>query len=250
MSIIPINKENIADYSDLVDGDVAENIGRMYYRGVAVHDPDDNSPLSLLIWELKSVEAAGDTESELKWLYAADPSFILPLFDEYSSEALSEDVKRTALEMAVSDTEKSDAMIECGFTFSPVESRYLNVSVTDFTELSFMKKKAPSYITSIGDLNDRAKTMIMSYLSVGKNQITLANYQTTKEGYDELVISDLNGVRTPKVKSPMADWTVNDRRGNERLIQISRKDREKRFSEIARYMANRRQRQGGQDKKN
>ncbi len=155
MSIIPINKENIADYSDLVDGDVAENIGRMYYRGVAVHDPDDNSPLSLLIWELKSVEAAGDTESELKWLYAADPSFILPLFDEYSTEILFEGVKRTALELPASDTERSDAMSECGFTFSPAESRYLDVSLRDFKELSFIKKKAPSYIMSIDDLDDR-----------------------------------------------------------------------------------------------
>ncbi len=97
MDVRTIFEDNISEYSDRVDCDVAENMSRLYYRGIAGHDPDDESVLLLLIWELKSVDDETDTESELKWIYAADPSFIAPLIDSYREEALDENVRRTFL---------------------------------------------------------------------------------------------------------------------------------------------------------
>ncbi len=49
MDIRTILDNNIHEYSDCVDKDVAENMNRLYYRGIAAHDPDDENLLSLLI---------------------------------------------------------------------------------------------------------------------------------------------------------------------------------------------------------
>ncbi|MBQ7429383.1 MAG: hypothetical protein IJV29_06915 [Butyrivibrio sp.] len=47
MDIESIFEVNINEYSDYVDGDVAENMGRLFYRGIAGHNPDDDSVLSI-----------------------------------------------------------------------------------------------------------------------------------------------------------------------------------------------------------
>ena len=81
MEFKPIFEDNMSDYSDLVDIDIAENMGRMYYRGLAAHDPENDDPLSLLIYRLKSLEGSRNSESELLWIYAAEPSCIASLLD-------------------------------------------------------------------------------------------------------------------------------------------------------------------------
>ena len=76
MDIRTISEDNIGEYEGLVDEDVAENMGRMYYRGIAGHDPVSDDPLSVLIWELTSVETDLETGADLKWIYAADSDYI------------------------------------------------------------------------------------------------------------------------------------------------------------------------------
>lgn len=155
MDFRSIVEENIFNYSDYVDRDVAENMGRVYYRGMAGFDPDDDSLLSLLIWELKSVEDVKDTESELKWIYAVDPSSIPDLLDGYRKEALYEDVKKTFFESTSLEKEKTDSLGMCGFSLASAESRDINVTVEECKELPIAKKKAPPYIQSIASLYNR-----------------------------------------------------------------------------------------------
>ena len=155
MNIKAIFEDNIREYEDLVDRDVAEHLGRMYYRGIAGCDPDSDSPLSLLIWELKSVESENDTESELRWIYAADPSYISELLEDYRKRVLEEDAVKTTFESIPLDKEKEVALRDCGFSFKSVESRYIDVTLRECTELSIAKKSAPPYIQSISSLDNR-----------------------------------------------------------------------------------------------
>ena len=62
MELRTIFEDNIDEYSGQIDQDVAENMGRMYYHGIAVHDPEDHNLLSLLIWKLKFMENGRDHE--------------------------------------------------------------------------------------------------------------------------------------------------------------------------------------------
>ena len=149
MEIKPIFDDNISDYSDLVDVDIAENMGRMYYRGLAAHDSENDDPLSLLIYKLKSIKGSRDSESELLWIYAADPSCIRELMDGYHGEAQDERVIKTGFEFSSLEKDKEAALKECGFTISPVESRAIEVTIDDCKKLSVARKKAPSYVQSI-----------------------------------------------------------------------------------------------------
>ncbi len=83
---------------------------RLYYRGMAGHDPDSDDLLSLLIWELKSADDDKDTESELKWIYAVDPSYISPLMENYRDEAQIEDVKKSFFESTTLDKKGAPAV--------------------------------------------------------------------------------------------------------------------------------------------
>ncbi len=64
MDIIELNADNIADYKELIDPDVAENIGREFYRGVAAGNEGD-SLSGALIWEYKNLEDDADTDAEI-----------------------------------------------------------------------------------------------------------------------------------------------------------------------------------------
>ncbi len=149
MDIRAIFEDNIDEYSDYVDGDVAENMTRLHYRGIAGHDPDGDDLLSLLIWELKSVDDRKNTESELKWIYAADSSFLSPLLEGYHKEVLNEEVRRTFFESTSLEKEKEAALEECGFTLESVESKDITVTIDDCKALAIARKNAPPYVQSI-----------------------------------------------------------------------------------------------------
>ncbi len=68
-----------------------------------------------------------DTQSELKWIYAVDPSYIPPLLDEYRTEALNENVKRTFFESPELEKDKESALDECGFSLRQAEGSDINV---------------------------------------------------------------------------------------------------------------------------
>lgn len=149
MDIKTLFEDNIANYSDIVDEDIAENMKRVYYRGLVGHDPDDESVLSLLIWEIKSVAESWDTESELKWIYTADPSYIALLLDSYSEEAHDESVRRTYFESTSLNAAQAAKLTEKGFSLKPVEGLDISVTLDDCAKLSIAKKKAPSYVKSL-----------------------------------------------------------------------------------------------------
>ena len=156
MDFRQIIDENLYEYSDKIDCDVAEDLNRIFYRGLAAHDADDDSLLSLLIWEFKSVEDAADTESELKWIYAIDSKYISPILECYHAKVHDAEVKKTYFESVSLDEEKETALKECGFSLESVESKDINVTVDECKALSIAKKDAPPYIQSISNLSDDA----------------------------------------------------------------------------------------------
>lgn len=155
MNLKTIDGNNINEYSEYVDGDVSENMARMYYRGLAGHNPDDDSLLSLLIWELKSISDDKDTESELHCIYAIDPSYIPSLMEGYHTEALKEDVRKTVFETTDPDEGKKSALEECGFTTRSAESRNISITVDECRALSIARKNAPPFVQSIVFLTDQ-----------------------------------------------------------------------------------------------
>ncbi len=155
MDIRKIYDDNISDYSDLVDGDIAENMGRMNYRGIAGYDSETNDLLSMLIWELKTVGDSTETESELKWIYAVDSSFLSPMLEDYHNEAQSDDVSRTFFESSSLGKAAKAELGKCGFSLDFDESRDIFVTVEECKKLPITKKSTPPYIQSIANLDNQ-----------------------------------------------------------------------------------------------
>ncbi len=152
MNIKEIMEDNIEDYSSVISEDVAENMERMYYRGLACHDDDDNVQ-SAMIWELKAVEKEADTEARIECVYADDPGSLDALLEEYHSQAVSEDVVRSFFEITALDDAVGSALGSLGFEVSSGEGHDVLLSVSELMNLPLMKKSPPDYIKSISELD-------------------------------------------------------------------------------------------------
>ena len=66
--IIDVNSQNCDEFMGYLGDDVSENIGREYYRGiVAVSDIGDLTAGGM-VWVLKNLETALDTESNIVFI--------------------------------------------------------------------------------------------------------------------------------------------------------------------------------------
>ncbi|MCR5487614.1 MAG: hypothetical protein K6F35_08795 [Lachnospiraceae bacterium] len=66
-----ITEDNLNDFLLILPEDAAENIGRNYYRGMALRGGAGGVDAAL-VRELKNAEEKAPSEAEITWLYAAD----------------------------------------------------------------------------------------------------------------------------------------------------------------------------------
>jgi hypothetical protein len=142
--IIDINEDNLELYSAYLGEDLAENIGRSYYRGlVAV---GDDGPQSGMVWLLKHLDQEADTESNIIWVRSEDNGAFDEMMEAYSERARSEDVVRSHVFIPVKGgKEKKTMLIKKGFDMRLSESDVVVVKLSELSEMPLMKKlkKAP-----------------------------------------------------------------------------------------------------------
>lgn len=149
MIIRELYEDNIYDYMEWLDQDMAENMSRMYFRGIACHDDLDEILKAALIWELKSVETQEDTESEIAWIYDSDPLYMDAALDEYNERASEDDVSRSFFESTDIKKTTEETLTDRGFELTSKESRDLFIPLGEFRSLSIIKKNPPKYIHSL-----------------------------------------------------------------------------------------------------
>jgi hypothetical protein len=150
-----ITKNNIRDFSDFFDPEEAENIGRDFYRSVAVLE--DGACRAAVIWELKhSEDDEADTLSRLAWLSAPDEEAGAQLLDEYGEQIAEEEVHLSSFEFPAGIEEKSFLEAQ-GFDTRPAEATSIVITVGSLAHLPMLKlkKPVPSYINPISELTMR-----------------------------------------------------------------------------------------------
>ncbi len=150
MEIIELNADNISDYEDIIDPDVAENIGREFYHGILAED--EGSPSGALIWEYKNLEEDADTEAEMVYIGAKSAETIKELVSEFSDQASDEDVVFSFFEVSALSDEAEKQLSEEGFEISKNEGRDLVLKVSDLGFLASKKKKIPEKIVGLSEL--------------------------------------------------------------------------------------------------
>lgn len=154
MEIREITKENLEAYREFLFPDAAENIGRKYYRAIALHADADASPAAALIWELKDVQKEQQIKAEIMCFHAKDAESAQTLLSEYEKIAAEDGVTSSFFEFTA---ERDDLVIpvlkEAGFHLKDTESRDIVVTVGDLAALPISEKQAlPSYVTNVGSL--------------------------------------------------------------------------------------------------
>ncbi|MBR3524646.1 MAG: hypothetical protein IKO11_02260 [Lachnospiraceae bacterium] len=157
MFITEITEENLEEYEAYLPGDVAENIGRPYYRGVAV--TQDEAPQAAIVWEWRHKEdEEKSTEGRLEWLRAEDSDAGSEVLAEYARMAADEGAERTFYSLPQKECEALGGLLkEAGFSEEKQEGQDIVLTVGQFMELDVMKHpKVPDYVKSLEELRSRS----------------------------------------------------------------------------------------------
>ena len=154
MEISNITDENIEEYSDLISADVAENIGRKYFRARAVTDGGDKVS-GVMVWEYRNISDEKDAEAELSWLSMKNVESGRELFSAFRKDAVEEAVAKTYFEKKDSEDGLSDILSKLKFKTAKQESRDIYITVGELAENKVAAKKAPSYIKSLSEVSYR-----------------------------------------------------------------------------------------------
>ena len=97
MEIVHLSKENLYEYEDFLGADIAENIGREFYRGMVACEGGE--PEAGLIWELTGLyDDMSQTQSRIEWYHAEDAESLEFLLDTYTYTISKDGVEKSFFE--------------------------------------------------------------------------------------------------------------------------------------------------------
>ena len=106
MEIIEITKQNTGFMKGFIDEDMLENIGRIFYRGLAVVDEDEIR--CAMIWEVLNLENNRSNESRICFFKARDEEAASGILDAYDMKVMAEDIRVSSVVMPV-ENRRADA---------------------------------------------------------------------------------------------------------------------------------------------
>ena len=150
MKIEELNSENISDYREIIDSDVAESIGREFYHGIVA--VEGAAPSGALIWEYKNLEDTADTNAEIYFAGAESDEAVKSLLNEFDELTASNDVVRAFFDLRILSDDLVKGFKEKGFEVTDGESRDLQITVSDLKPLMALKKKLGDNIVGLDSL--------------------------------------------------------------------------------------------------
>ena len=157
MKATMINKENIDIFEDFLPEDMAENIGRLPFRALALTDNDYN-PEAAVIWKYNDFgDLTKDCTSSICWVSDAEPEIGEELFDNYTSKLEDVQAIKSSAEFTLPEAEKiKNILTEAGFSYTEKENGNIVVNISKLSKLAIVKKKkVPRYIKPFGTLMQR-----------------------------------------------------------------------------------------------
>ncbi len=155
MTIVELNEENIREYASDITEDVAENIGREFFRGIIAAADDGKDMAAGIIWQYKNLEdEKQDTESVIEWIRIKDVNAAEALFAAYSESIAKEGALTSRVVIPVKDSKTEvQALKDAGFRIRLTEGDNIIVSLSELSELAVMKsRKVPDYIYPLNTL--------------------------------------------------------------------------------------------------
>ncbi len=158
MQTVELNSDNITDYAGVIPPDIAENIDRSCYHGIAVAGAG-NKTAGGIIWKTFEIDDYGEEyASDIVWMNAADPDTGKAVLDVYTQIVRDSDVVRTSFELPCDEYETLIPVFkDKGFEISEGEGREIVVTVAKLKELKIASKliKIPGYINSLSAISEK-----------------------------------------------------------------------------------------------
>ncbi len=158
METIEISKDNLDKEGSLLPPDVAENIGRIWIRGIVTDDDNGDKSSGGIVWEYKNVdEYEKDTVAEIIWAFGENREVLYDLLAAYRIQIQDESAVVSEFEIPLNQEASmlEETFSADGFKISNSESRDIYVTVKDLKGLKLGNKKSPFYIKALRDLSFR-----------------------------------------------------------------------------------------------
>lgn len=138
--ITDLTRDNTEFYADYIGEDMAENIGRINYRGFVLTEVD-HKPVAGMIWRIKKPDAVSDTESVVEWIRADKEDAFDEMLASYKEwidedEAVSSKVIIPAKEGRVI----KNLLKASGFYVRLTESDLIVAKLSTLAEVDLVKK--------------------------------------------------------------------------------------------------------------
>lgn len=168
MNIAILEEDNIEEYADYLPSDVAENIGRMFYRGIVVTDED--TPVAGMVWEVRNMMKDDDNISNILWLKIDSDEAEGILFDEYKNSITQDSVVESAFNLpAKTAVREKEALKNAGFDVKLMEGDVIKATIAEVAELALIRKvRSSDNIRPLSTMTQRGfSSGIRQFMSLG-----------------------------------------------------------------------------------
>lgn len=160
-SIIDVDRNNLEEYRRFIGDEIAENIGRAYYRAIAAISDIDDKIVGCMVWVLRNMEKEADNESDIVFLKCDDFAVFNEMMDGYQARIRADMVIRSHAHIPVKNGKMlKDMLKKSGFSMKLTESDVIIVKLSELSEMPLMKKlrhkKMPDSITTLNQVSIRA----------------------------------------------------------------------------------------------
>ncbi len=139
MDIVNLDEYNIDEYNGYITPDVAENIGRTFFRGILALD--EGKPVAGMIWEIRNMMGDAENISRIIWLKADSEDAAEDLFERYRESVITDDVVRSDFSLpAKTDSRETEILKKEGFDVKFMEGDLIKVRLSEIMKLPFIKK--------------------------------------------------------------------------------------------------------------
>ncbi len=202
MNLIEIKQENAWEFSMYIGDDMAENLSRIFFRGLIVVN-DQKEPVSGMIWELIGLESGRSVSSKIWWFRAEDEDAAKMIFEAYAGRINADNVTKSSFVIPVKMGGMEKKLLkEAGFSVRLTEGDDIVVSLRELTELPLIyNKPVPSNVEAISTMTIRnfrntiAKSISMEKRGVCEDleYLAMAWFDTDISCYSKND-ADVNGV--------------------------------------------------------
>lgn len=138
MNTIILDSDNITEYEMYIPEDIAENIGRTYYRGIVIEQ--ENTPVAGMIWEIKNAEKE-NAENHVCWLQTTDEEAGRELFDAYKDNIIPDGISKTSFSLPAKTSKIEKTVLkEAGFSVALTEGDQIVARLSEIAKIPVFGK--------------------------------------------------------------------------------------------------------------